>query len=89
MHITIVIRFFLLNFVFKKTGSRKSRYIGAVNCRKIAFAAVVSLFEITKRINIPAKETAHKLEIKSLSKFNFLFRIKEIIKIVKAAIEDL
>jgi hypothetical protein len=51
--IIIVTKSFLRNFVFRKNGSRKSRYIGAVNCRKIAFAEVVSLFAITKKISIP------------------------------------
>ncbi len=48
------IRFFFSNFVFRNIGSRIRRYIGAVNCRKIAFATLVSFAATTNIIRTKA-----------------------------------
>jgi hypothetical protein len=88
-HTKIVIRFFVLNLVFRKIGSRNNKYTGAVNCRKITFATVVRVVATTNRIRIPENETEQSTEMISNSNFIFLFLTTEIVRIVSPATKDL
>lgn len=85
---TSAIRFLFSNFVFKNSGSRISKYIGAENCKKIALAAVVSFVAITNKTNISEYVRLHRIEIISISNLRFTFRISEITIIVTAAIAE-
>lgn len=63
--------------------------MGAVNCRKIAFAAVVILVAKTNRIKIPEKNTAVRLDVKLCSSFIFFVLSKDTTRTVTDAIPDL
>ena len=64
-----------LNFWRKITADKMIMKIGAVYCKTIAFAEVVSLFAVTKKIKVPDRKMPHRKEYLLNTKPDFIYRI--------------
>ncbi|MEI8216096.1 MAG: hypothetical protein WCF96_03260 [Eubacteriales bacterium] len=64
-----------LNFWWKIKADKMIMKIGAVYCKTIAFAEVVSLLAVMKNIKVPDKKMPHKNEYLLNTKPDFIYRI--------------